>query len=214
MNSNNENLAGCVYLGTAETETIDVIAKCMKKLRNKYPNIDFNLTSDDGSEVLDSLDKGLIDFGVVICPFDKNKYNYLTLPSKDIWGVLMRKDSSLAKLSYITPKDLLDKPLIVSRQVSTTSEFSNWLKTDLERLNIVAHYNLVYNASILVKNNIGYALALDKLIDTSDTSIFDFKPLYPKLDLEINIIWKKYQVFSKPAEMFLKELQKEINTEF
>ena len=213
MNSNNDNIAGCVYLGTAETETIDIIAKCMKKLQSKYPNIKFNLSSDDGDDVMYNLEKGLIDFGIIICPFDKNRYNYITLPSKDIWWMLMRKDSSLAKLDYITTKDLMNKPLIVSRQVSTTNEFSNWLKTDIDKLNIVALYNLVYNASILVKNNIGYALALDGLIDTSDSSIFAFKPLHPKLDLEINVVWKKYQVFSKPAKMFLRELQKEIDTE-
>lgn len=212
MNSKNDNISGCVYLGTAETETIDIIAKCIKKIQSKYPNIQFNISSDDGDDVMDNLDKGLIDFGIIICPFDKSKYNYITLPSKDIWGILMRKDSPLAKLDYITPKDLLDKPLIVSRQVSTTSEISDWLKTDLDKLNIVTHYNLVYNASILVKNNIGYALALDGLIDTSDSSIFTFKPLYPKLDLEINVIWKKYQVFSKPAEKFLDTLKKEIDT--
>lgn len=212
MNSSNDNISGCVYLGTAETENIDIIAKCMKKTRAQYPNIKFNISSDDGDDVMDNLDKGLIDFGIIICPFDKSKYNYITLPSKDIWGILMRKDSPLAKLDYITPKDLFDKPLIVSRQVSTTSEISDWLKTDLDKLNIVTHYNLVYNASILVKNNIGYAIALDGLIDTSDSSIFTFKHLYPKLDLEINVIWKKYQVFSKPTEKFLSILKKEIDT--
>lgn len=212
MNSNNENISGCVYLGTAETEHIDIVAKCMKKLQAKYPNIQFNFSSDDGDDVMDNLDKGLIDFGIIICPFDKSKYNYITLPSKDIWGILMRKDCPLAKLDYITPKDLFNIPLIVSRQVSTTREISNWLKTDLDKLKIVTHYNLVYNASILVKNNIGYALTLDGLIDTSNSSVFTFKPLYPKLDLEINIIWKKYQVFSKPAEKFLSTLKEEIDT--
>ncbi len=214
MSSLNNNLSGCVYLGTAETENIDIIAKCIKKLRTSYPNIQFNISSDDGEDVLDNLDKGLIDFGIVLCPFDKSKYHYITLPSKDIWGILMRKDSPLAKLDYITPKDLSDKPLIVSRQVSKNSEISNWLKTDLDKLNIVTYYNLVYNASILVKNNIGYALTLEGLIDTSNSSVFDFKPLYPKLDLEINVIWKKYQVFSKSAEKFLNEVKKEIDAEF
>ncbi len=211
MNSSNNNITGCVYLGTAETETINIIAKCIKKLQNKFPNIQFNISSDDGKDVMENLDKGLIDFGIVVCPFDKNKYNYLTLPSKDTWGILMRKDNPLAKLDFITPNDLKNKPLIISRQIKTNSEFSNWLKTDINKLNIISQYNLIYNASILVKNNIGYALALDKLIDTSPSSIFDFKPLYPKLDLEINVIWKKYQVFSKPAEKFLNELKKEIN---
>lgn len=210
MNCTNKNITGCVYLGTAETQSIDIIAKIIKKIQTHNPNIVFNIRSDDGDDVLENLDKGLIDFGVVVCPFDKNKYNYLTLPSKDIWGILMRKDSTLAKLEYITPNDLKDKPLIISRQAKKTTEFSNWIKMDIDKLNVVAQYNLVYNASLLVKNNIGYALTLDKLIDISASSIFDFKPLYPKLDLEINVIWKKDQVFSKPAEKFLNELQKEV----
>ena len=211
MSSSNENINGCVYLGMAETDTINLIAKCIKKIQIKFPNIQFNISSDDGDDVITNLDKGLIDFGIVICPFDKGEYDYITLPSKDIWGVLMRKDSSLAKLDYITANDLKDKPLIISRQVQTTTEFSNWFKTDINKLNIIAQYNLVYNASILVKNNIGYALTLDKLIDTSNPSIFTFKPLCPKLDSEINIIWKKYQMFSKPAEKFLSQIKKEID---
>lgn len=206
----NKNIEGNVYIGTGETESIDIIAKCIKELRKKYPNIFFNFSSDDGQDVLDNLDKGLIDFGIVLCPFDKSKYNYLTLPVKDVWGILMRKDSLLAKLDFITSKDLLDRPLIISRQITNTSEFSKWLKYDLNKLNIIATYNLVYNASILVKNNLGYALTLNKLINTSEQSDFSFKPLYPKLELEINVIWKKHQIFSKPAEKFLEKLQKSI----
>ncbi len=207
-----ENIEGNVCIGTGETEAVDIVAKCIKKMKEKYPDVFFNISSDDGQDVLDNLDKGLIDFGIVLCPFDKSKYNYLTLPIKDVWGILMRKDSTLAKLDYISPKDLIDKPLIISREVPNTLEFTKWIKKELNKLNIIATYNLVYNASILVKNGLGYALTLDKLVNTSEYSDFRFKPLYPKLDLEINIIWKKYQIFSKPAEIFLKILQKEIDT--
>lgn len=73
MSSLNNDISGCVYLGTAETENIDIIAKCIKKLRTSYPNIQFNISSDDGEDVLDNLDKGLIDFGIILCPFDKSK---------------------------------------------------------------------------------------------------------------------------------------------
>ena len=207
-----ENIEGQVYIGTGETEAIDIIAKCIKNIQNKHKNIFFNISSDDGQDVFDNLDNGLIDFGIVLCPFDKTKYNYLTLPKKDVWGILMRKDSPLANLDYIEPKDLINKPLIISREVPATSEFSKWIKKDIKKLNIIATYNLVYNASILVNNGLGYALTLDKLINSDDFSNFRFRPLMPKLETEINIIWKKYQIFSKPAELFLKELEKEVDT--
>lgn len=161
---------------------------------------------------MENLDKGLIDFGILIGNIDKTKYNYITLPVKDVWGVLMRKDSPLASKYFITPEDLKDKPLIVSRQIDANTNISTWFKSDLSNLNVIATYNLVYNASILVDKGLGYALILDKLVNVTDTTKLCFKPLSPKLDLEINIVWKKYQLFSKASQKFLDELQKEIDT--
>ena len=209
MNNSTENIEGNIFIGTGETEAIDIIAKIIRKMQSDYPNVCFNISSDDGQDVLDSLDKGLIGFGIVLCPVDTSKYNYITLPVKDVWGVLMRKDSQLAKKENITQKDLLDKPLIISRQINSSTLFSSWIGKSLDNLNIVATYNLVYNASILVNNGLGYAVTLDKLVNTTaDNSNFVFKPLSPNLDIEINVIWKRYQIFSKPAEKFLEYLKK------
>lgn len=142
---------------------------------------------------------------------DKTKYNYLTLPIKDVWGVLMRKDDPLASFSSISPKDIIDKPLIISRQINTNSSIIKWLNTSVEKLNIISTYNLIYNASILVANGLGYAFTLDKLINTSGDSKLCFKPLSPKLDLEIHFVWKKYQIFSKAAEKFLEYMKEYLN---
>ena len=145
MNNSTENIEGNIFIGTGETEAIDIIAKIIRKMQSDYPNVYFNISSDDGQDVLDSLDKGLIGFGIVLCPVDTSKYNYITLPVKDVWGVLMRKDSQLAKKENITQKDLLDKPLIISRQINSSTLFSSWIGKSLDNLNIVATYNLVYN---------------------------------------------------------------------
>lgn len=209
FNMNNTSIEGNVFIGTGETEAIDIIAKEIKKIQKKYPNIKFNISSDDGQDVIDNLDKGLIDFGIILCPVDTSKYNYITLPIKDTWGVLMKKDDPLAKKDYITPKDIKDRKLIISRQIHSYSQISNWFGIDINKLNIVATYNLIYNASILVKNDLGITITLDKLINTTaENSEFAFRPLYPRQELELNIIWKRYQVFSKPAEKFLEYLKK------
>jgi DNA-binding transcriptional LysR family regulator len=131
-------------------------------------------------------------------------------PLKDRWGVLMRKDSSLAEKESIIAEDLWDKPLIISRQTSMNSEMFSWLKTDVAKLNIVATYDLVYNASQFVKKGFGYVIALDKLINTTGDSALCFRPLYPALEAGLCIVWKKYQVFSKASNAFLQHLQKEL----
>ena len=131
----------------------------------------------------------------------------MNLYEKDIWGVIMRKDSPLAGKEHIKKEDLLDLPLICSRQAislhQTGNAFSDWFGEYFEKLNIVTTFNLVYNAAIMVDAGIGYAITLDNLTDTSDNSNLCFRPLEPKLESGLNIIWKKYQVFSPAAELFL-----------
>lgn len=115
----------------------------------------------------------------------------------------MRKDSALANKNTIAPEDLLDKPLIISHQKNQGGEFSSWLNCNFDQLNIIATYNLLFNASLLVDEGLGYAIGLDKIINTGENSNLCFRPLEPVIDAELSIIWKKYQIFSKPAEQFM-----------
>jgi hypothetical protein len=138
------------------------------------------------------------------------KYNYIRLPTTDSWGVLMRKDSPLASHDTICPKDLWDVPLLSSRQTMVKNEISGWIGKELEKLNVVATYNLVFNAALMVEEGLGYALCLDKLINTTGNSNLCFKPLYPRLEANLDIVWNKYQIFSSASEEFLKRIQKEL----
>lgn len=156
------------------------------------------------------MDKGLIDFGILIEPADIKKYGYIKLPAYDTWGLLMRKDSPLATKDYLEPNELFHIPLLCSRQALTNNEFSGWFGNDIEKLNVVATYNLLYNASLYVEEGFGYALTLDKLIHLSNDSCLCFKPILPNLKANLVLVWKKYQVFSKATQKFLEELQNEI----
>lgn len=211
FSSSNEIISGDIYIGGGETDAIRLIAKCAHSLQKKYPNIRYHLFSGNGDDVTDKLDKGLIDFGIVIEPFDLSKYDFIRIPQKDTWGLLMKKESPLASKDFIEPSDLLNIPIITSSQRLVESEISKWFGKDLSELNIVATYNLVYNASLLVDEGMGYALCLDKLINTTGDSKLCFRPLYPPLEASLNIIWKKYQVFSRASETFLRHLQESLN---
>ena len=209
--SSDKIIAGNIRIGGGETHAIELITKIMRNIQKDYPNIQYHLYSGNSDDVSEKLDKGLLDFGIFIEPAGILKYDYIKIPAKDTWGVLMRKDSKLAKKRFITKNDLINLPIICSRQPiynrASENKFLEWFQSDFDKLNIVATYNLIYNASIMVKSGIGYAVCLDKLINTHGSSLC-FVPLKPKLEAELNIVWKKGQIFSPASRIFLDMLYK------
>lgn len=210
LQSADDLISGSVCIGGGETDAMRLAARAVKHLREKHPHIQYHIFSGNGDDVTEKLDMGLLDFGVLIEPADIKKYDYLRLPTSDTWGLLMRKDSPLAKLGAIRPQHLKDLPLLCSRQALVRNEISGWLGTEFEKLNLVTTYNLIYNAALMVEEGVGYALCLDKLINTTGDSNLCFKPLHPPLKAGLNLVWKKYQTFSKAAEKFLEQIQEEI----
>ncbi|WP_066303584.1 LysR family transcriptional regulator [Bacillus sp. FJAT-29814] len=211
FHSMEETISGDIYIGGGETDAMRQIARVAKDIQVRYPNIRYHLYSGNEDDVTDRLDRGLLDFGILIQPADISKYNYINIPAKDVWGVVMRKDSPLAAKETIQAADLVNVPLICSRQALkqtySRNEFADWFGEDFDKLNIVTTYNLAYNASIMVDEGMGYAIALDKIVNTSSDSNLCFRLLEPLLQSGLNIVWKKHQVFSAAAEMFLKEIQ-------
>lgn len=211
FSSMEETISGDVYIGGGETDAMKQIARVVKDLQLSYPNIRYHLYSGNEDDVTERLDKGLLDFGILIQPADVSKYNHINIPAKDVWGVVMRKDSPLAFKDTIQAVDLLNVPLICSRQAMkptlSKNEFVNWFGEDFDKLKVVTTYNLAYNAAIMVEEGIGYAVTIDKIVNTSSDSNLCFRPLKPRLESGLNIVWKKHQVFSAAADMFLKEIQ-------
>ena len=200
-------IIGDVYIGAGETDAVRLLARAARELQSVHPGIHYHISSGNAEFVIEQLDKGLIDFGVIFGDADLKKYNALKIPVKDTWGVLMRRDSFLDAKKAVTPEDLLPLPLILSHQVNQQSQFSAWLNCDMEKLNVVATYNLLFNASILVDEGLGYAVGLDKIIYAGENSSLCFRPLAPGVEAEMNIVWKKYQLLSKASEQYLKKLK-------
>ena len=213
LTSSDENISGEIYIGGGETDAVSLFAQTAGKLQKKYPQIHYHIYSGDAEIVMEKLDKGLIDFGLLVGPVDVSRYDYMRLPISDIWGVLMRKDAPLAEKDVICAEDLWDKPLILSHQAYSGSDISVWLGKDAHRLNVVMTYNLIYNAAHFVKTGFGYAITLDKLINTTGNSELRFRPLYPTLEAGLCIVWKKYQVFSRASKQFLNQLRAEFGWE-
>ncbi len=203
----NDVTGGDVRIGCAESWLIRHLADAIKDFRLQYPGLRFHITSGDTRVVVSDLEQGLSDFAVIVEPPDLSKYNYLSLPGVDTWGLLMRTDNPLAQKETICPEDLQGVPLICSAQ-SLRADIPRWCGEAVDQLNIIGTINLFYNGSVFVREGLACLLTFDRLADVSADSGLCFRPLLPKLETKMYIIWKKYQVFTPIAERLV-ELLKE-----
>jgi len=197
-----ETLRGELYIGGGETESLLPVIRSFKQMQSQHPDVTIRIHSGNGQDILDKLDKGILDFGLVIEPFDVNAYHYLKLNQPDQWGILTQRDHPLSQKATVTADDLRDLPLIVSEQLQGNRTFAERTGLDWDTVHIVGTYNLLFNASLLVKEGIGHAVCLDRIINTSGSKLI-FVPLAPALTANTYFIWKKQAILSRPAKTLL-----------
>lgn len=203
-----DNIAGGeIHIGCAESHQIKYLARAIKALKEKYPLFRYHLTSGNTEQVAERLDKGLLDFAVIVEPPNLSKYNYLEVPETDVWGVVMRRDCPLAAKARIYVEDLIGLDLICSAQ-AMQADIPRWCGEKADMLNPSGTVNLVYNGSVFVREGLGYLLSFDKLAGTGEDSELCFRPLEPPLETKMYVTWKKYQVFTPTSRALLEELKK------
>ena len=209
FSKNDDNVYGDVYIGGGESLGMSLIAKTIKLTQDKYPNIRFHLFSGNAESVVEKLERGLIDFGILINSCVTDKYEHIKLGVCDQLGVLMRKDDVLANKNTISIGDITNKPLIVSAQESLENIAKNNYEFNELTKKAICTYNLLYNASLLVREKVGYCICIDNIINTKGSDLI-FKPLEPRIDVKLILVYKKYNIFSIAASIFLDLLKQEI----
>lgn len=200
-----DTIAGDICIGAGETEGVHFLTRTARRLQEQYPLVHFHISSGDTVDVMEQLDKGLIDFGLIFGNVDEKKYGSIVLPACDIWGIMMRKDDPLAEREYITAAEMSGKPLIVSRSAPGAGALLGQSLSE----NVVASYSLIYNGSLMVADGLGYMLCLDKILNVTGDSPLCFRPLMPLAKAYMSVVWKRHQVFSKASEAFLITLKDE-----
>lgn len=203
---------GDLYLGLGESYQIRYLARAIRSLKNLYPRINYHITSGDTEQVTEKLDKGLLDFAVLCDTPDKRKYNYIEFPEADIWGVVMPADCKLAKKKTVRADDLVGLPLFCSQQ-SWKNDIPRWAGERMNELKLEGSFRLAYNSSVFVMEGLGYLLTFDKLVNTSEESGLVFRPLSPRLETKLFLIWNKYQTFTPITERFLEQITDSLRKE-
>lgn len=204
------SVSGELRIGAAEGEAVRTLGSTMKKLAQQYPDIVYHMYAGDTEALKEKLDSGFLDFLLVCEEPDLVRYQALTLPVDDLWGLVMKADDPMAAKDSVTFEDIADLPLIVARQ-ALHQDLAHLFGADAHRLHFAATYDLAHNASLLAQEGFGYLLTFDHLVDVSERSGLAFVPLAPELRTRSHLIYRKYQIFSPAAEVFLNALENELN---
>lgn len=196
---------GDIRIGCAESYLIKHLASSIRDFKKDYPLLRYHLTSGDTVQVIERLDNGLLDFAIIVEPPVLSKYNYLEVPGTDTWGVAMLKNDSLASKEFIRVDDLIGRELICSEQ-SVAADLPRWCGEGVDKLNITGNTNLFFNGSVFVKEGLGLLLTFEHLITDNESTQLTFRRFEPILENKMYIIWKKYQIFTPIAELFIKKL--------
>ena len=196
----NRELSGEIGIGCGEVRSIQIIAQIMKEFKKEHPFVTFQIYSGNSSNIKERIESGILDIGVILDYVDIRKYEYVRIPLSEEWGVLVREDSPLAAMEYVTPEDIRELPLIISERSMRDNELADWIGKKYEDLNIVSTYNLMYNAAIMVANGMGVAGCIKLDCRYEGTR---FVPARPSVKNNSVFAWKKALSQSQAVSSFI-----------
>ncbi|VDG19604.1 LysR family transcriptional regulator [Lactiplantibacillus mudanjiangensis] len=205
-----QDISGNIVIGSAEACSFLTIAQTINELQKHYPHIQTDIISTNADQIRTNIKSGYYDFGIVMEPGDKTGYDFMRLPGESRWGLLVTNHSPLATKDHVDLTDLAHEKLIISSQHGMTELLNDWLGGSATKMNVVATYNLLYNASLMVAAGVGSALCIDGIVNTNQSDL-TFVPFAPRLTASTSLVWHHGQRHSAAAEAFLKQLSADIN---
>lgn len=195
------NLTGNIAIGAGEYQATEILSKLIGGFQKQYAAVSFDLFTSSADLLHDKLDNGLLDTAILQAPVDTTNYDYLRLPLKETWCVLMRSDSPLAFKEAVTASDLSGLPLILPARLQVRSEIFNWLSGDIAKMRFVGSCNLLANTAVLVEQNYYYGICVK--LPLLDEKRFTFRPLKPALHSEILLVWRRDRQHSLAMQKFI-----------
>ncbi len=206
------DLSGEIHIGAGETTVMEYIGNAAKRVHDEHPGVKFSVFSGIADDVLDRMDKGIIDFALLFRPVDTEKLDFIEIPIKHKMGIIVRKDSYLAEKEFVTAKDLEGVPLIInSRRATSPETIAKQYGIPLDKLNVVASGNLTYNKLMLVRSGLGVVIG-SGCNSYQINAYAKFIPYEPTLESKMIFAWRKNTSFSKACTVFLDEIRKEIDS--
>ncbi|MGN0071532.1 MAG: LysR family transcriptional regulator [Atopobiaceae bacterium] len=200
-------LQGTVRIGAAETRAMTSVVEAFRRVRTLHPKVQIELSTGNADAIEERLERGVVDFAVVLEPFKVEKYDHLKLPLEERVGLIVPPGHPLAQKAGIHPEDFEGLDLMVSSRTAHESfDLDAWSGGALHEgsYNIVGRHDMIGNALLLVRGGLALALSIEGVCPDD----LAFVPLEPALTAGAYLIWKKFRLLSKPGEAFLDEMRR------
>lgn len=204
-------IAGNIRIGAGETQAMSYVLDTFAALRRDYPAVTIELYTGNADATEERLERGLLDFALLLEPVNLEKYEWVRIPQTDRAGVTVASDGPWGKLDLLTPVDLAKMPLLLSSRTSNKAiDLVAWSDgtLDLEALDVVGHFDLIGNASHLIRSGTACAMGIDHLLQVDASSQMRFVPLDPPIEIASYLVWKKYRLRSRACDEFLNRLKR------
>lgn len=200
------SIGGTVHIGAGESQAMTLIAQAMDEVRRTYPAVDFAIHSGTTAELKDGLVRGFYDVMLECEMREHAKMNTMHLPVTDVWGAVALRDSAVGRLEGISPADLVGQSVIASRQ-ALAGTLRDWAGDALDRMDVVATFNLPLNGRYLVRQGMSCMLTYEGLFDASESSDLRFVPFAPRFEAHQGLVWRS-SMPNKQTQAFLDAMER------
>ena len=203
-------IAGNIRIGAGETRAMQVVLGAFADVRRDYPGVTCELYTGNADAVEERLERGLLDFALILEPVNLEKYEWIRMPDANRVGLAVSADGPWGALEVATPADVAKMPLLISSRTSNKAiDLVSWSggAFSFDELDVVGSFDLIGNASHLVRSGVACAMGIDHLLQVDDASDLRFVPLEPSLKIASFVIWKKYRLRSRACEEFLRRFE-------
>ena len=205
-----EALGGTITIGSGEAYTMRYLAEVMRDFSDLYPEVKFDIYSNDADRVKERLERGSVDIGVLLGRTDISKYESLMLPVKERWGVMVPKKCPLFEKEYVTREDLVGRRVFIAKR-GVEQGVADWFGEYYDKMNMYATYNLLYNAAMLVDCGIGAAITIEGAATLYKNPNMSFKPFMPELTVSSVMVWKKHLPQTTAVAKFIEFIEERLN---
>ncbi|NNU75956.1 LysR family transcriptional regulator [Clostridium estertheticum] len=198
-----KGLNGTLSIGMVSSSGALLIKNTLSKFHEEYPGVKFSVQEGNTFKILELLNRGIIEVGIVRTPFKALNCNCKHMVKEPMIAAMTKKYSSDLEGIYISLKELNGKPLIFYRRfeqliIDTCTE--SGFKPEVFCKNDDARTTLM-----LANAGFGIGIVPKSAFELSCNENLIYKEIKnEKLETSLAAIWIKDRYVSSLADRFIK----------
>lgn len=196
---------GTLSIGTIASSGVTLLPSLIHDFHEYHPQIKFQLREGDTHSILELLNNGIIELGIVRSVFDLKLYHWVELPTEPMM-VAMSSECDVGEQSqYISINKLMDAPLLLHRSHEAMIR-EQCTKYGFEP-QILCMGDDVQSLLVWANEGIGLAVVPKSALGLVPSHYLKYKEITDSpLAIEKLVVWMRQRCLSVVAKQFLNKM--------